>query len=193
MTPATDRRIRRTRTLLHQALIELILEKGYGRITVQDILDRADIGRSTFYSHYRDKDALLLDGGLDHLKAMIADAAAGDPDAAGAQTPLLHPALVIFRLADGNRRLYRALIGGRGSELAARTARTMLSAVFAEHLRTRLPARDGPQLDITVAFLVNGLMGLLTWWLDNQAPLSAEQMHDRFEQLATHGIQPPSP
>ncbi|MBO0803611.1 MAG: TetR/AcrR family transcriptional regulator [Nocardiopsaceae bacterium] len=61
--PGTDRRVRRTRALLHQALIELILEKGYGRITVQDILDRADVGRSTFYSHYRDKDALLLDNG----------------------------------------------------------------------------------------------------------------------------------
>jgi AcrR family transcriptional regulator len=148
MAPGTDRRVRRTRALLHQALIELILEKGYGRITVQDILDRADVGRSTFYSHYRDKDTLLLDGGMDHLRTMIADAAAGAPVA---PTPL-HPARVIFRLADGNRRLYRALI--------------------------------------TVAFLVNGLMGLLTWWLDNKVPLTAEQMFDRFAQLATHGVKP---
>ena len=56
----TDRRVRRTRQLLRDALMELTLERGYDRITVQDILDRADIGRSTFYSHYRDKDDLMV-------------------------------------------------------------------------------------------------------------------------------------
>src|SRR6266511_3052594 len=55
-----DRRVRRTRRTLHEALIALILERGYERVTVQDILDRADVGRSTFYAHYRDKEALLL-------------------------------------------------------------------------------------------------------------------------------------
>src|SRR4051812_15011818 len=57
---AADRRVRRTRRNLTDALIGLILERGYEAITVQDILDRADIGRSTFYAHFRDKDALLL-------------------------------------------------------------------------------------------------------------------------------------
>src|SRR5262249_7239093 len=54
--PPTDRRVRRTRELLRGAFRELIHEKGYDRITVQDILDRADVGRSTFYAHYRDKE-----------------------------------------------------------------------------------------------------------------------------------------
>ena len=57
-----DRRIQRTRQLLHEALIELIQEKGYEAVTVQDILDRANLGRSTFYLHYRDKEELLLSG-----------------------------------------------------------------------------------------------------------------------------------
>src|SRR6202012_5392571 len=57
-----DRRVRRTRDLLHRALLDLIAEKGYPHITVQDILDRADVGRSTFYTHYRDKEDLLRSG-----------------------------------------------------------------------------------------------------------------------------------
>jgi AcrR family transcriptional regulator len=58
----TDRRVQRTRRLLHKALMCLILEKKYESITVQEILDRADVGRSTFYMHFQDKDELLFSG-----------------------------------------------------------------------------------------------------------------------------------
>ena len=55
-----DRRVRKTRQLLREALMELTLERGYDHVTIQDILDRADVGRSTFYAHYHDKDDLLV-------------------------------------------------------------------------------------------------------------------------------------
>ena len=54
-----DRRVQRTRQLLDDALIAQILEKGYDKITVQNIVDQANVGRSTFYAHYLDKDALM--------------------------------------------------------------------------------------------------------------------------------------
>ena len=57
--PPEDRRVRRTRRLLRDALVSLVLERGYAGITVEDITDRADLGRATFYSHYTDKDDLL--------------------------------------------------------------------------------------------------------------------------------------
>ena len=57
-----DRRVQRTRTLLTRALMELIVEKGYQAITVQDIIDRANLGRSTFYAHFLDKEDLLMSG-----------------------------------------------------------------------------------------------------------------------------------
>src|SRR5512141_2904590 len=60
--PKIDRRVQRTQQLLREALVALILEKGYDAITVQDILDLANMGRSTFYAHYRDKEDLLLSG-----------------------------------------------------------------------------------------------------------------------------------
>jgi AcrR family transcriptional regulator len=69
----TDRRVRRTRELLRSALLSLIQEKGYERITVRDILDRADVGRSTFYAHYRDKDELLQSGFEDVRSALAAE------------------------------------------------------------------------------------------------------------------------
>src|SRR5689334_24059575 len=63
-----DRRVRRTRRLLREALLALVAEKGYDRVTVQDVLDRADVGRATFYAHFRDKDDLLVSG-FDELRA----------------------------------------------------------------------------------------------------------------------------
>lgn len=56
-----DRRIRRTRKLLYEALVELISEKEYDEITIQEITERADIGHRTFYRHYAGKDELLID------------------------------------------------------------------------------------------------------------------------------------
>ena len=55
-----DRRVGKTRKALKEALTDLILEKGYEAVTVQDVIDRADVGRSTFYAHFVDKDDLLM-------------------------------------------------------------------------------------------------------------------------------------
>src|SRR6516162_4720007 len=74
-----DRRVQRTQTLLHKALMSLILEKKYESITVQEILDRADVGRSTFYAHFRDKDELLVSG-FENVRSLLesAQASAGE-------------------------------------------------------------------------------------------------------------------
>jgi len=61
LKPTTDRRIRRTRQCLQEALLSLLKDRSYADITVQDISNRADFNRVTFYAHYRDKDDLLTD------------------------------------------------------------------------------------------------------------------------------------
>ncbi len=65
-----DRRVQKTKRLLSDALVALILEKGYANVSIQDIIDRANVGRSTFYLHYENKEQLLL-WGHDHLKKLI--------------------------------------------------------------------------------------------------------------------------
>src|SRR4029079_6347017 len=71
----TDRRVGKTRRALKEALTDLILAQGYESVTVQDLIDRADVGRSTFYAHFMDKDDLLM--------AILADLEMPDPDANG--------------------------------------------------------------------------------------------------------------
>ena len=67
-----DRRIQKTKSLLHEALGSLIREKPYDAIVVQEILDRANVGRSTFYMHFSDKDDLLVSGIHDMLRSVQA-------------------------------------------------------------------------------------------------------------------------
>ncbi len=190
MPTVRDRRVRRTRDLLHRSLMALILEKGYGRVTVQDILDRADVGRSTFYTHYQNKDDLLVESGQEYLWTMFGEHAPASPNIRGGPTPLLHPAWVIFRLADGNRPLYQALVGKRGSDLVARSANKMLTEVFTEHLRAQRALKDDSHLEVVVAFLVSGLIGMLTWWLNSEAPFTADEIYACFEGMAIRGIEP---
>jgi AcrR family transcriptional regulator len=181
--------MRRSRDLLFRALVALILEKGYDRITVQDILDRADVGRSTFYEHYRSKDELLLSA-TGALRSMIDQAVGATPET-GASIPMLQAAKALFGKIDDaeHRRLYRALLGTRGSELTLRTLRKVLATAFGDHLQSRGATKDQRHIEAAGVFAANGLVGLLTWWLDSRAPLSGDEMNWIFERLAAPGIE----
>lgn len=133
-----DRRVRRTRAALHRALIELMIERGYDRFTVQDILDRADIGRSTFYAHFRGKDDLLVVSGTEFLRAAITQRP-GDP---------IH---TLFDLADGHREVYQALLGRKTTMTVVRGTQHMLADILADR------GIEEP----TATFLSWGLVGLL--------------------------------
>jgi AcrR family transcriptional regulator len=181
--------MRRSRDLLFQALIALILEKGYDRITVQEIIDRADVGRTTFYSHYRSKDELLLSA-TEGLRSLLEQALAST-STSSAPAPILQAAEAMFGQLDEaeHRRRYRALLGTRGGELTTRTIRKLLSVALAQHLQARGAVKDKYRLEAAGVFMGNGLVGLLTWWLDSRRPLSGDQMCAIFERLAVPGIE----
>jgi AcrR family transcriptional regulator len=176
----TDRRVRRTRDQLRRALVELVLEKGYQKVTVQDILDRADIGRSTFYAHYQSKDDLLLSGYVD-LRAEFLDEVERVPG------EVLGPVRALFAYVGRHRALYQAMVFGR--ELAIRPVRDDLTSVFLDHLRPRLRV-DEHELGAVVAFLLNGMTGMITWWVRDEVPLTADELYRRYHRLAMPGLQP---
>jgi AcrR family transcriptional regulator len=185
---ATDRRVRRTRQLLREALMELTLERGYDHITVQDILDRADVGRSTFYAHYRDKDDLLVS----EFEAMHPDWTAGvDGSAAepGRRGELLEPLRVAFLQAGANRRQFKAMIGRQGSETIRRLLPEPVSNLVREHIRSQFPewTGDEQQLAAGVQFIVGGFLGTLTWWLDTDAPYTADEIFEACRRLIVDG------
>jgi len=182
-----DRRVRRTRQLIRDAFIGLARERGYDRVSVQDILDRADVGRSTFYAHYRDKDDLLVR----EFEALHPawGVQPGDTNADAAGTGFLEPLRATFRDAEANRRLYAGFLGRHGSESVRRLLPGPLSNIVRQHVRAHFAdwPGDDQRLEAASTFIATAFLGTLTWWLDTDAPLSGDEVFIICQELATQG------
>lgn len=181
-----DRRVRRTRGALFDAFFGLVVEKGYEKITVQDILDRADIGRSTFYAHYRDKEALLLacfDDMHNELRSAI-DA----QTQTGQFIDLAWPAELVFAHAYRNKHVYRALCGKQGGNTVQRYLHAIIGQLLADTLGTQLRAASSElPVGIVAEFYTAATLGLLTWWIDHDFRPGPSGLTTTYRQLATHG------
>ena len=186
--PPIDRRVARTRGTLHQALLSLILEKGYEAISVEDICERANIGRSTFYAHFANKDDLKRSG-LGHLRRELLDrhrsVMASMPDGI---RPLGF-SLPMFEHARDHARLYRALVGSKGGAIALHTIRQTLCDFVRDELATT-GTKDGTGIprEFVVQHIVGAYVAVLTWWLDGGAKQPPGRMDEFFQQLMTEGI-----
>jgi AcrR family transcriptional regulator len=180
-----DRRVARTRTMLQKAHLALILERGYDAVTVENICEAANVGRSTFYAHFSGKDDLKLSG-LEELRHDLSahrnETAAGPADSA---RPRFGFTLPMFEHAREHIDLYRALAGGRGGAMALASIRQIL----ADQFRTELAVEptNGPPREFAVQFLVGAYIAVMTWWLDGGAKASPQEMDALFRRMA--GVQ----
>jgi AcrR family transcriptional regulator len=186
-----DRRVLRTRQMLQEALVALILEKGYEAVTVQEVLDRANVGRATFYAHFSNKEALLLSvftALRDALYEAIATLSPGRAARFGEGVGLFQ---VLFEHAEQHCDLYRALLRSREGAVLLRYLRAVLALPLREHLEAG-PARRGsaPTADVgfVVAALVSAVLGVLIWWLEEDAPHSPAEMDRMLERLLVPGV-----
>lgn len=178
-----DRRVRRTRRLLRDALLALMRERHYDDITVQDILDRADVGRSTFYAHFYDKEDLLLTG-LQEIRDLFDRR--GDVERNGEGSLSLD----LFRHVRQYEGTYRALAGNRAGEQVLQHVHRSIAEHLQERLERFVPAEQelSPPRDVLVAYLENTLVALLRWWLERGAAYSPEQMSVMFRSLVLPGL-----
>jgi AcrR family transcriptional regulator len=176
----TDRRVERTHRSLREALIALILERGFEAISVQDIIDRADVGRSTFYTHFADKEDLLLSG-FDDLRRALRH---WQTEAAGRPGPLgFVPGLCEH--AHEQRRLFRALVGRKSGQVVLSRFRQMLIDL----VREDLAGLGGANLEAAIHYLAGGFLELLTWWLDSRTSLTPAQLAELFRELSIPTLQ----
>jgi AcrR family transcriptional regulator len=179
---APDRRVERTRRALHQALIRLILERGWDEISVKDVCEAANVGRSTFYAHFADKDELMTSG-FDGLGAYLrapATRAHGRPAALTFAWPLIVHALEF-------RPLFRALIGKQSGRLIQRRFRGLVLDLVGEELAGR-DLGDLPR-EATVRFVASGVVEILSWMLESRGG-SAEAVDREIQALVGRVIGP---
>jgi AcrR family transcriptional regulator len=185
--PTTDRRIQRTRKLLQDALVSMMIEKGYEATTVQDIIDRANVGRATFYAHFADKQTLLASS-LEDLRAHLIQAPAaalvtpGAPDAqvSASSLAMLEHAVVICLCGASSwaesgavvlQRLHRTIADLAGIDLVA------------------LGFKGTPEQRVLAAEYVAGaFISVLTWWLNRGAELPAVEVDIIFRRLVMRGL-----
>jgi AcrR family transcriptional regulator len=185
-----DRRVTRTRRILKDALIGLILEKGYAALTVQEILDRADVGRATFYAHYHDKEALLLSVFAELRDALREGFEGIRPQDVARFGKGVGLTLPLFTHADQHRHLYRALLSSRDGAVLLGYLRDVLTAPLAEHLRVAAASHGhaSSPVPVMVAAFVSAVLGVLVWWLEADAPYTPVEMDRMVERLLAPGM-----
>lgn len=184
-----DRRIQRTRLLLQEALLDLIIEKGYEDITIQDIIDRANIGRSTFYSHYTDKEMLLLSN-IDQLRDLLKNQSRGYLPPPQSNEIRFGFSMPMLQHIQSHRHIYSAVAGKQSGMIVQYHMKQMLVDLIGEEMGRLLPDNRLSVItrEVTLEFVVNTFWSLLTWWMDNKMPCSAEKIDEIFHKLTIHGI-----
>ena len=182
----TDRRSQRTQRAIHEALMALMQEKRYDDITVQDIIDRADVGRSTFYAHYQDKEDLMVSG-LMRLMQILSEMATG-PTAAGG--PRLLPTQELFEHVQEHQNLFKSMVRGRGLELFIEKGQGYWSQKLIADLQARLPQGQEPvvPLPVLAQFIAGTFVNMLRWWLDNKMPYSPQEMDEMLQRLVMPAV-----
>lgn len=184
MQEKIDRRAARTQRALHKALMSLITRKGYEAITVQDVIDEADVGRSTFYGHYSGKESLLR-GRFETLRAELTVARRS----AAARRPAgpFAFSLALFEHACSQKAVYRALMGSRGGVVATNEMRRVLSGLVAEELSGAWQDGNVPR-ELGVQFVVSTFLTVLTCLLVQKPKLAPPQADRMFHRLVIEGI-----
>lgn len=173
----TDRRVERTRELLQKALIELITERGYDVITIQNIVDRANVGRTTFYLHYNSKDELLMSC----HEAIVSKFHIG----------LLHPVSreellsseippemnIAYRHLEEGRALLYPVFQGKDSHLILRQIRDRSAREIEANLRTIFEENESNiPLDNLANYLAGAQIALMQWWLEKRRSHSPDDL-----------------
>ena len=186
-----DQRIRRTCERLGSALVTLIQEKPIDDVTVQEVLDRASVGRSTFYLHYRDKDDLLLSQLEKFLETMSTALSIRKEE-----SHRVVPVAELFEHIGSQKKLYRALADSgrlndffdlaqgyfaRGIEQRLTESRRLSSLRL-----SKLPQRE---LGARASALAGSMLSLLRWWLDHGAKESPRAMDELFHRMLWNGLQ----
>src|SRR5881409_3415747 len=156
-----DRRVQRTRKLLQDALVSLMIEKGYEATTVQDIIDRADVGRATFYAHFADKET-LFHSRLEDLRTFLRGHQRRAPGSLGFSLALLEH-------ARDNLTLWQRIAGRESGAFALQRIERLIADVAAVDVKALGFKGTAEQRELAVQYIAGAFMAVLTWWVDRGA------------------------
>jgi AcrR family transcriptional regulator len=200
--PRVDRRILRTRLALRTALVELIQEKGYEALSVEEITQRANLGRATFYLHYKDVEDLLLEEFTERASdqvRLITEIPLSFWKKVGERAPSNYeiepilPLHLVFKHAAENAEFYRVILRGQNSQRIANRINEIIVASYNEVINTKFPNMptkifaDMP-VDLLAVFFSGALLSCINWWLEHNLTPPPEKMALIFQNLYLPGV-----
>lgn len=184
-----DKRVKRTRDLLQKSLMELIAERGYDSITIQEIVGRANLGRTRFYLHYNSKDELFMSC----HQAILSEFHLGllhpltREELLSPQIPL-QMASAYRHLEEGRALLY-PIFQGKDSQLILRQIRERSAREIEANLRTIfVEAGSAIPFEMLATYLVGAQITLMQWWLEKRRPYTAETLARTFHRMQRAAI-----
>lgn len=189
MSEKIDRRIQRTKNLLREAILALVVEVGYENLTVEQITEYANLGRTTFYLHYKDKYDLLIDSLNQVQNTLFAEIYAPE-NLEKWRKEGIDPRKRIFSHAAENASMYKLLFTDQVSGV--------VFSKFRQHLALRLESiiqsiQEHRQITppipnpVSSSYVSGALLGLLIWWLENDMPYSPEEVWEMYHTLMRDG------
>jgi AcrR family transcriptional regulator len=177
----TDRRVQRTRRLLQRALIELINERSYDDITIQDIVDRANVGRTTFYTHFTGKEELFL---TCH-EAVVAEFYFWPLSGEEMLSPEPPAGMLAgYRHLEEARPLINPIFQGKDSALILRRMREWSAQEIEQSLRAAFDESDSAiPFNLLAYYLAGAQITLMQWWMDKRTPYPADDLARMFHRL----------
>jgi len=194
----TDRRIQRTRQSLRNALLELIKEKGYDAVSTEEITERANVGRATFYLHYKDKEDLLLDEFREMANEKV-QVLSEIPFSAWLQSRDDPPLLIVFEHIYDNSELYYILVKSERSGRIIERIRKISTEAIIQFVEAKaetdpIPFHFKVPIEFFAAFFSGALLSTVDWWLEeglHHTPREITHLfQDLFIQGATNAVDP---
>lgn len=184
-----DPRVKRTLKLLGDTLLELIVEKGYDDVSIQHITDRANVSRTTFYLHFKDKDELLFAS----MRAMYDDLVASTHNidfrnVAAAEAAMCDPA--DFEHVQKYIQFYRVMLSKNGSMAFLLSVLDYLAATMLAALQQGKPEGAQPNIPLPILahIMAGSEIGVMTWWVKNGTTQTPAQMAQFLYDAHSKGI-----
>jgi len=176
-----DPRVRRTRRLLREAMVSLVMEKDYGSVTIRDVTERAEVAYITFFRHFESLDELLmevLDEGLAELRGHI-ETLAKQSDASALETE----GRLIFEYIKQKADLFRILLKSQSvSRIRKKIVRT-IAVIFQQSCAPLARSNSQVTVDILSNHIATSLLSLIEWWLENNMKPAPAEMGKVYKNL----------
>ena len=182
-----DPRVRRTRQMLRSSLLELIPKRGFSTLTIRDIANRADINRATFYLHYHNKTDLLIDA----FESLMADTMPVPPASYIADPYFASDAVMhVFEQIAGHSGFFRVMLNQENVPEFNEKLRGYVEEAGLRWISVMQPEKEQMKVDpeIAIHYVGSAFMGVIGWWLDNEAKIPTANITDQMLYLTIFGL-----